>query len=68
MARKIGTVLLVAFVILATAYQLFDLYRFVNFGARFTLNDGQALCARVVWLEAHQGLVPGNCMFGGESW
>lgn len=63
MVRKIGIVLLVVFVILSTSYQLFDLYRFVNSGARFTLQDGQALCARVLRLEAIQGYTEGGCKF-----
>lgn len=64
MARKIGIVILISFAILSTIYQLFDLYRFVNSGARFTLEDGQALCARVVRLEAIQGYAGGGCEFG----
>lgn len=40
MARKIATALFVVFVMFSTLYQLFDLYRFVNSGARFTLEDG----------------------------
>lgn len=67
MARKIGIGLLVAFVILSTVYQLFDLYRFVNLGARFTLQDGQALCARVLRLEAIQGYAGGGCEFGSSK-
>lgn len=63
MARKIGIGLLVAFVTLSTVYQLFDLYRFVNLGARFTLQDGQALCARVLRLESIQGYAGGGCEF-----
>ena len=63
MVRKIGVVLLMVFVILSTIYQLFDLYKFVNSGARFTLADGQALCARVLWLEAIQGYADGGCEF-----
>lgn len=54
MVRKIGIGLLMSFVILSAVYQLFDLYRFVNSGARFTLQDGQALCARVLRLESIQ--------------
>ena len=67
MIRKIGVVLLMVFVILSTIYQLFDLYRFVNSGARFTLNDGQALCARVLRLEAIQGYAGGGCEFGSSK-
>lgn len=66
MVRKIGIVLLISFAILSTIYQLFELYRFVNSGARFTLEDGQALCARVVRLEAFNGQT-GNCDFGGKK-
>ncbi len=66
MVRKIGIVLLISFAILSTIYQLFDLYRFVNSGARFTLEDGQALCARVMRLEATQGYTGGGCAFGEE--
>lgn len=67
MVRKIGITLLVVFVILSTLYQLFNLYRFVNSGARFTLQDGQALCARVLRLEAIQGYVGGGCEFGSSK-
>lgn len=67
MARKIGIVLLVVFAILSTAYQLFDLYRFVNSGARFTLQNGQSLCARVLRLEAIQGYAGGGCEFGSSK-
>lgn len=67
MVRKIGIVFLVSFVILSTIYQLFDLYRFVNSGARFTLEDGQQLCARVQRLEAHAGFTPEDCEFGGSK-
>jgi hypothetical protein len=63
MLRKIGIVLLAAFITLSTLYQLFDLYRFVNSGARFTLQDGQALCARVLRLESIQGYAGGGCEF-----
>lgn len=63
MVRKIGIVLLISFAILSTIYQLFDLYRFVNSGARFTLADGQALCARVLRLEAINGYAGGGCEF-----
>lgn len=63
MARKIGIGLLVAFVTLSTVYQLFDLYRFVHSGTRFTLQDGQALCARVLRLESIQGYAGGGCEF-----
>lgn len=64
MLRKIGIILLAAFVVLSTLYQLFDLYRFVNSGARFTLQDGQVLCARVQRLEAYAELLPRDCEFG----
>ena len=67
MARKIGIVLLAVFVILSTIYQLFDLYRFVNSGARFTLGYGQQLCARVQRLEAYAGFTPEDCEFGGSK-
>lgn len=67
MVRKIGLVLLAVFVVFSTPYQLFDLYRFVNSGARFTLQDGQALCARVLRLEAIQGYAGGGCEFGGSK-
>lgn len=67
MVRKIGIGLLMLFVILSTVYQLFDLYRFVNSGARFTLQDGQALCARVQRLEARAGFTPEGCEFGASS-
>jgi hypothetical protein len=67
MARKIGIVFLVAFAILSTSYQLVDLYRFVNSGARFTLDDGRALCARVLRLEAIQGYAGGGCEFGSSK-
>lgn len=63
MVRKIGIGLLMSFVILSVVYQLFDLYRFVNSGARFTLQDGQALCARVLRLESIQGYAGGGCEF-----
>lgn len=63
MVRKIGIGLLMSFVILSAVYQLFDLYRFVNSGARFTLRDGQALCARVLRLESIQGYAGGGCEF-----
>lgn len=63
MVRKIGIGLLMSFVILSAVYQLFDLYRFVNSGARFTLQDGQALCARVLRLESIQGYAGGGCEF-----
>lgn len=63
MVRKIGLALLAAFIILSTFYQLLDLYRFVNLGARFTLQDGQSLCARVLRLEAIQGYADGGCEF-----
>lgn len=66
MVRKIGQVLLISFVLLSTIYQLWDLYKFVNSGARFTLEDGQALCARVLRLEAIQGYAGGGCAFGEE--
>lgn len=66
MVGKIGKTVLIAFVLLSTIYQLFDLYRFVNSGARFTLADGQALCARVLRLEAIQGYADGGCAFGEE--
>lgn len=67
MVRKIGIAFLVTFIILSTVYQLFDLYRFVNSGARFTLRDGQMLCARVQRLEAYTELVPEDCEFGGSK-
>lgn len=63
MVRKIGIGLLMSFVILSAVYQLFGLYRFVNSGARFTLQDGQALCARVLRLESIQGYAGGGCEF-----
>ena len=63
----IGIALLVVFVILSTLYQLLDSYRFRNSGARFTLNDGQALCARVLRLEAIQGYAGGGCKFGSSK-
>ena len=63
MVRKIGIGLLMSFVILSAVYQLFDLYRFVNSGARFTLQDGQTLCARVLRLESIQGYAGGGCEF-----
>lgn len=67
MVRKIGIVLLVAFVTLSTIYQLFDLYRFVNSGARFTLGYGQQLCARTQRLEARAGFTPEDCEFGSSK-
>ena len=67
MVRKIGIVLLLALVILSTIYQLFDLYRFVNSGARFTLGYGQQLCARVQRLETHAGFTPEDCEFGSSK-
>lgn len=67
MARKIATALFVVFVMFSTLYQLFDLYRFVNSGARFTLEDGQALCARVLRLESIQGYAEIGCTFGRDS-
>ncbi len=66
MVRKIGIVLLILLVMLSTIYQLFDLYRFVNSGARFTLEDGHSLCARVLRLEARYDLTPGDCVFSQE--
>lgn len=66
MVRKIGIVVLISFVMLSTIYQLYDLYRFVNSGARFTLEDGHALCARVLRLEARHDLAPGDCVFSQE--
>ena len=66
MVRKVAIGMLVAFVVLSTVYQLFDLYKFVNSGARFTLSDGQALCARVLRLEAINGYAGGGCAFGEE--
>lgn len=66
MVRKVATWLLVAFVVLSMVYQLFDMYKFINSGARFTLADGQRLCARVQRLEARIDLTPENCGFGKE--
>ncbi len=66
MVRKVAIWLLVAFVVLSMVYQLFDLYKFVNSGARFTLADGQALCARVMRLEAINGYAGGGCEFREE--
>jgi len=67
MARKIATALIISFVILSTVYQLYSLYLFVNSGARFTLEDGHALCARVLRLELIQGTIGGDCVFGQEK-
>jgi hypothetical protein len=67
MARKIAILFLVSFFILSTVYQLYSLYMFVNRGARFTLEDGHSLCARVLRLESIQGTVGGDCMFTQEK-
>lgn len=67
MARKIAILFIVSFFILSTVYQLYSLYLFVNSGARFTLEDGHSLCARVLRLESIQGTVGGDCMFTQEK-
>lgn len=36
---------------LSLVFQVWQLYRFVNQGARFTAADGQELCERVLRLE-----------------
>lgn len=66
MARKIAIIFLSLFFILSTVYQIYSLYLFVNSGARFTLEDGRSLCARVLRLEAIQGATGGSCMFGAR--
>lgn len=40
-------------------FQAWQLYRFVHAGARFTANDGQALCERIQKLEPH----PATCQY-----
>jgi hypothetical protein len=67
MARKIAIFFLVSFVVLSTVYQFYTIYTFVHSGARFTLEDGRSLCARVLRLEAIQGATGGSCMFGSRS-
>lgn len=48
--RTLGIILGIIFS-LSLAFQFWQLYRFVNQGARFTADDGQALCERVQKLE-----------------
>lgn len=67
MVREIAIFCVVAFVIMSTAYQLYAIYTFINTGARFTLEDGHSLCARVLRLESIQGTVGGDCMFTQEK-
>lgn len=63
MVRKVAFFLLVVYVLSSTAYQITDVYLFVNRGARFTLRDGQTLCARVLRLEAMSGSAVAGCEF-----
>ena len=38
---------------LSLGFQIWQLYRFMNQGARFTAQDGQQLCERIATLERH---------------
>lgn len=48
---------------ISVGIQGWQLYRFVNQGARFTAADGQALCERIARLENS----PGTCRYLSET-
>lgn len=58
MSKFFGIVLSVI-VVISVGIQGWQLYRFVNQGARFTAADGQALCERLAKLENP----PGKCTY-----
>ena len=64
--RAVGIVLGIVFS-LSLIFQIWQLYRFVSAGPRFTAQDGQELCMRVQALESvsygyrDSGKQPLNC-------
>lgn len=64
---KIVALLIGAFVAVSLVWQAWSDYQFKSTGKRFTLDDGQALCARVLRLEAIQGYAGGGCEFGSSK-
>lgn len=70
MVRKIIIAAASALFVASIGFQIWQVYRFVNAGPRFTAQDGQALCERVKALEEHSygfanaGLKPLDCNYG----
>lgn len=58
MTRLFG-IMLAVIVSLSLCFQIWQVYRFINAGARFTAADGQSLCERVAQLENP----PGECHY-----
>lgn len=58
MNRWLGMVLSII-ISISVGIQMWQFYKFVNAGARFTAADGQALCERVAKLENP----PGKCNY-----
>jgi len=66
--RTVGIALGLIFSI-SLIFQIYQVYRFINQGSRFTAMDGQELCERVRALEEvsygyrDAGRVPLNCLY-----
>lgn len=58
--QRLGIVLGIIFS-LSLMVQVWQLYRFVNAGPRFTAQDGQELCERVKVLEVRLGKTQQEC-------
>lgn len=60
--RRLGIILGIIFS-LSLVFQIWQLYRFVSAGPRFTAQDGQGLCERVKALEASLGKTQQDCRY-----
>lgn len=62
MVRAVMWVFAVLFVA-SLGFQGWQLYKFMNAGARFTAKDGQELCERVRFLEQQSGRIAASCPY-----